>query len=160
MRSPRLWVLMLAGNLALFCGGMTFSQSLWMEEKLHGRWNCEVSSEQDGVKMSMDYAVTYSGDGTADASGRLRLKTAQLPEMEYSITSRSEWEISDGHLVETSDDIDVVNVSHPHFDRVFDLQSMIPENATETSEILVLGDSRLKTRSEKYGTITDCARRS
>lgn len=160
MRAVKIGGLMVAGALAFFCHGMAFSQSSGPAEKLPGRWNCEVASEQDGVKMSMDYAVTYSGDGTADASGRLRLKTAQLPEMEYSISSRSEWEISDGHLVETSNDIDVVNLSHPHFDRLFNLQSMIPENATETSEILVLDDSRLRTQSEKYGTITDCARRS
>lgn len=155
------WVVLAGGGVLTGLGsGIGYSQSAEPEDRLYGSWECEVASDEEGVKMSMEYDITYARDGTATGSGTLWLKTGQLPEMEYAVETRSEWEISDGDLIETATDIEAVNKSHPHLDRFFNLRSVIPEDASDTSEILLLDESRLRTRSGTYGTIRDCVRRS
>lgn len=160
MRSLNWMVLVGSGLLASVGSGIGYSQNVEPEDRLYGSWDCELAADEEGVKMSMEYDITYARDGTATGSGTLWLKTGQFPEMVYSVTSRSEWEITAGHLVQTASEIDLVNTSHPRFDRLFNPKSLIPDNASESSEILVLDESRLRMRSESYGTIVNCARDS
>lgn len=160
MRSAKWMILVGSGLLVSVGSGIGYSQSAEPEARLYGSWECEVASDEEGVRMSMDYDMTYARDGTATGSGTLWLKTGQLPEMEYAIETRSEWEVSDGDLIETATDIEAVNKSHPHLDRLFNLRSVIPEDASDSSEILLLDESRLRTRSGSYGTIRNCVRRS
>lgn len=160
MRSVTCLVLIGGGVLAAVWDSSAYSQESGPDARLYGSWNCELSSEGDGMTMEMEYDVAYARNGTANGSGTLWLKTGQFPEMVYSVASHSEWEITAGHLVQTASEIDLVNTSHPHFDRLFNPKSLIPDNASESSEILLLDESRLRMRSESYGTIVNCARDS
>lgn len=160
MHSLKWIVLVGCGVLAIVGSGISYSQSAEPEDRLYGSWECEVASDEEGVKMSMEYNITYGRDGTATGSGTLWLKTGQLPEMRYAIETRSEWAVSDGELIETATDIEAINESHPHLDRLFNLRSVIPEDASDSSEILRLDESRLRTQSGSYGTIRDCVRNS
>jgi hypothetical protein len=104
----------------------------------------------------MDYVVTYIRNGKSNGFGLLKLKLPELPEMEYSFADSSNWELNNGYLVESTIEIKLVNVSHPDVEDVWDLENMLPQNISESSEVLVLNNSLLKVKSESDGTIYSC----
>lgn len=126
------------------------------ESKLYGTWNCQLDLQEEDMKLSLDYDVTYVRNGKSNAFGSMKFKAADFPQMEYSIADSSTWEINNGYLIETTTEIKVVNISHPEFDEFLNLESMFPQNLSESSEILVLNDSILKTKSESDGSIISC----
>lgn len=125
-------------------------------DQLYGTWNCKLSMEEEGVKVAMDYDVSYVRNGKSNGFGTIIFKAPELPEMEYSIAASSNWEYKSGYLIETTTEIKLVNISHPEFDEVFNLESMFPQNISESSEILVLNNSELKLKSESDGMVYSC----
>ena len=125
-------------------------------DQLYGSWNCKLSMEEAGVRVAMNYDVNYVRNGKANGFGTIIFKAPELPEMEYSMAGSSHWEYENGYLIETTTEIKLVNVSHPEFDEVFNLESMFPQNISESSEILVLNNSVLKLKSESDGTVYSC----
>jgi len=126
------------------------------QAKLYGLWHCNLSLEEEGVKIAMDYEVNYVRNGKANGFGTLTFKAPELPEMEYSMAGSSNWEYQNGYLIETSTEIKLVNLSHPEFGEVFNLESMFPQNISEASEVLVLNNTTLKLKSESDGTVYSC----
>lgn len=126
------------------------------ETKLYGTWNCKVNFQEEDVKLSLDYDVTYIRNGKSNGFGILKFKAPDIPEMEYSMADSSSWELDNGYLIETTTEIKLVNISHPEFDELLNLESMFPQNISESSEILVLNNSLLKVKSETDGTIYSC----
>lgn len=128
------------------------------EADLYGSWNCKISDEEDGVKISMDYDVSYIRNGKSNGFGVLKFKAPDVPEMEYSFADSSDWELKGGYLIETSTEIKLVNVSHPEFDKVFNLESLFPQNVSESSKVLVLNENILRLKSETDGMEYSCNR--
>lgn len=126
------------------------------ENQLYGTWNCQMDFQEEDVKLSFDYDITYVRNGKSNGFGSFKFKAPDIPEMEYSIADSSNWELNNGYLIETTTEIKLVNISHPEFDDLLNLESMFPQNLSESSEILVLNDSLLKTKSESDGTIISC----
>jgi len=138
------------------CASLNHAQDSKLEEKLFGKWNCKLDLDVENVKMSFDYDVRYIRNGKSNGFGTLKLNIPDWPEMEYSISDSSNWELKDGYLIEMTEEIKLVNLSHPEFDEVLNLESMFPQNISESSKILVLNDSLLKVKSETEGTVMSC----
>lgn len=126
------------------------------QSKLYGLWHCSSSLEEDEVKFIMDYEVYYVRNGKSNSYGTLILKALDFPEIEYSVMTSANWEYKNGYLIETSTEIKLVNISHPGFDEVFNLESVLPQNINESSEVLVLNNTLLTLKSEIDGTVVSC----
>jgi hypothetical protein len=126
------------------------------QTQLYGLWHCDLSIDEEGVKVVMDYEVNYVRNGKSNGFGTIIFKAPGLPEMEYSMAGSSNWGYQNGYLIETTTEIKLVNLSHPEFDEVFNLESMFPQNISESSEILVLNNTLLTLKSESDGTVYSC----
>ncbi|PKF56408.1 hypothetical protein CW748_10675 [Alteromonadales bacterium alter-6D02] len=126
------------------------------QTQLFGLWHCSLSLEEEGVKVAMDYEVNYVRNGKSNGFGTLIFKAPDLPEMEYSMAASTNWEYQNGYLIETSTEIKLVNLSHPEFDEVLNLESLFPQNISESSEVLVLNNTLLTLKSESDGTVYSC----
>ncbi len=138
------------------CSGEANIKNSSPETKIYGLWNCKLTSEEEDIKVSMDVDISYTRNGKSNGFGTLTLQAPDFPKMEYSIASSSNWEYQNGYLIETTTEINLLNVSHPELDGIFNLGDFFPQNISESSEILVLDDSTLTLKSESYGTIYSC----
>ena len=130
-----------------------------LKTNLLGSWNCLTSLEEDDFSMIIETEDTYVRNGRSNSFGTLKAKFAEeLPEIEYSIGATGTWEILDGYLVDTLTDIKVVNISHPEFDSVFNLQDFFPTNISFSSEVIELTKSKLTLKSESDESIYECER--
>ncbi|MEG3759939.1 hypothetical protein V5096_18530 [Pseudoalteromonas carrageenovora] len=131
-----------------------------IDEKIYGSWNCQNSHEANGSKIILETEDTYVRNGRSNSFGIMKAKLApELPEIEYSIAGSATWNIDDGYLVTTLDDIKVVNLSHPELDKVINLQDFLPKNLSESSKILELSTTKLSLKSESDGTVYHCTKK-
>lgn len=132
-----------------------------IKKALYGSWNCGIDVEEGATRMSIASEDTFIRNGRSNSFGTMKLKiSAELPEIEYSIAASSTWEIIDGFLVSTLTDVKVINISHPEFDKVINLQDMFPKNISESAEIVELSQSKLILKSETDGSVYRCDRKS
>mgnify|MGYP000035269514 CR=1 FL=1 len=130
-----------------------------LKTNLLGSWNCLTSYEEDDFSMIIETEDTYVRNGRSNSFGTLKAKfTEELPEIEYSIAATGTWEIIDGYLVDTLTDIKVVNLTHPEFDSIFNLQDLFPTNISFSSEVIELTKSKLTLKSESDDSIYECER--
>ncbi len=130
-----------------------------LKKGLLGSWDCSLSIEDNDLKMTIESEDTYVRNGRSNSFGSLKAKfAANLPEIEYSVAGTATWEILDGFLVSTLTDIKIVNLSHPEFDEIFNLQEMFPTNVSDSSEIIELTKTKLTLKSESDGHIYMCGR--
>ncbi|WP_295720348.1 hypothetical protein [uncultured Halovibrio sp.] len=129
-----------------------------VESRLYGTWECQASDKKDGTNVEMDAEVSYVRNGKANVIGEMTINASELPELTYAFSATSEWQYKDGYLIETIEDYNIVNVSHPGLDKVADLQSFVPKNISDSSKILVLNESNLKLKSESAGMVTNCTK--
>ncbi|MDN3391937.1 hypothetical protein [Pseudoalteromonas sp. APC 3691] len=131
-----------------------------IDEQIYGSWNCQYSHEENGSKISFETEETYVRNGRSNSFGIMKAKFApELPEIEYSLAGSATWNIDNGYLVTTLDDIKVVNLSHPELDKIINLQDMFPKNLSESSKILELSTSKLSLKSESDGTVYHCTKK-
>ncbi|MBH0040391.1 hypothetical protein [Pseudoalteromonas sp. SWN166] len=74
------------------------------------------------------------------------------------MATSANWEYQNGYLIETSTEIKLVNLSHPKFDELLNLESLMPQNISESSEVLVLSNTLLTLKSESDGIVYSCDR--
>ena len=130
-----------------------------LKTNLLGSWSCSTSLEEDDFSMITETEDTYVRNGRSKSFGTLKAKfTEELPEIEYSIAATGTWEIIDGYLVDTLTDIKVVNLTHPEFDSIFNLQDLFPTNISFSSEVIELTKSKLTLKSETDDSIYECER--
>jgi hypothetical protein len=129
MKSLKVLPFIISAAFITGCSNIDHVENYSPESKLYGSWNCKLSIEEEEVKLSMDYVVTYIRNGKSNGFG---------------------------YLVESTIEIKLVNVSHPDTEDVWDLENMLPQNISESSEVLVLNNSLLKVKSESDGTIYSC----
>jgi len=156
MKFLRVLPLVTSALLMSACGNTDYANNNTPEALLYGDWNCKLSAEEEGVKTTLDYNVTYVRNGKSNSFGVLKFQAPDIPELEYSISDSANWELKNGYLVETTTEIKLVNVSHPEFDKFLNLESMFPQNISESAKILVLNDSLLTVKSESSGEISTC----
>ncbi len=125
-----------------------------------GTWNCSYEIKEDGRKLSITTEDNYVRNGHANSFGTLMAKFApDVPEMEYFIASSAKWEIKEKYLISTLIDIKIKNISHPYFDKAFNLESLFPKNISDSSEIIELSNSKLLLKSESDGTVYSCTKK-
>lgn len=129
------------------------------QKNLHGSWNCKHTMENTASMMKVDYDIHYSADGKASGNGTVWLRMQNFPEMEYSLSNRSTWEIKANSLIVSSAEFTLVNRSHPELDQFLNLESLFPQNVRESSTILELTQSKLVARSDTYGGVYSCSKR-
>jgi hypothetical protein len=86
----------------------------------------------------------------------INLFKAEFRILPYSVAASMEWELENGYLIETSREIKLVTISQPEFDEKFNLESLFPQNISESSEVLVVNKSLLKLKSETDGMVHSC----
>lgn len=156
MKSIKVLSFVAVAIAAAGCTSPTPVKNTLAESQLYGSWNCKVYLVEEDIRVDMDYDVTYFRNGMSNGFGTLKIKVPDLPEMEYSVTDSSGWEFQNEYLVETTKEIKLVNISHPGFDDLLNLEQMFPQNISESSEVLILNDSILKVKSETDGSVYSC----
>ncbi|PNH81247.1 hypothetical protein [Vibrio diazotrophicus] len=128
--------------------------------RINGKWNCSYEqSESNGFHMSVDSEETFVRNGRSNSMGSMRVKFVQeFPEVTYSIVGSSTWEVQNGYLITTLEDIKFVNLSHPELDKLINLNDMFPKNISDSEEVVELSDTRLLLKSESDGTLYQCQR--
>lgn len=125
-----------------------------------GTWICLLEIEENGVKISITTEDNYVRNGRSNSFGTLMVKfSLDMPEMEYFIAGSAIWKIDGKYLITELTDIKIKNLSHPDFDKKFNLESMFPKNISESSEIIELSNSKLSLKSEADGTVYSCIKK-
>lgn len=140
------------------CSTSEHVDNYFLQTQLYGLWHCSLSFEEEGGKVDLDYEVNYVRNGKSNSYGTLIYKAHELPEIEYSMATSANWEYQNGYLIETSTEIKLVNLSHPKFDELLNLESLMPQNISESSEVLVLNNTLLMLKSESDGIVYSCDR--
>ena len=131
------------------------------EQKLLGTWTCQTKTEKNGSLISVNIEETYVRNGRANIVGIIKFKRDKdTPEIEYAYAGTSTWEIDGNYLIETVTDFKFTNISHPEFDDVFNLNDMTPKNISDSQEIIEFAGSKLTLKSESYGYIYSCVKKS
>lgn len=142
------------------CATQSIEQST-LKKGLLGNWNCSLNIEENGLMMSMKVEDSYIRNGRSNSFGDLEVQfSPEHPVISYSIAGTSTWDLIDGFLVSTSTDIKIVNLTHPEFDEVFNLQEMFPTNVSDSSEIIHLSKNKLTLKSEGDNIIYQCQRKA
>lgn len=109
--------------------------------------------------MIVESEETYVRNGRSNSMGSMRVKFAQeFPEVTYSIAGSSSWEVQNGYLITTVEDVKIVNLSHPELDKLINLTEMLPKNISESQEVVELSDTKLTLKSESNGALYQCQR--
>ena len=128
------------------------------QKNLHGSWNCKHAMEDANTKMTIDYNIDYLPDGKSNGNGTILLRMQNFPEMEYSLSNSSTWEVSTGSLILSSTKFKLINRSHPELDSILNLESLFTQNIQESSTILELSSSRFVAQSDSYGGVFSCSK--
>jgi len=134
------------------------TESVINTNNLYGAWNCKLTKVDGESKIAFDIDVNYVRNGSANSFGTLKFDLPEIAELEYSIATSSTWEIKEGYLIETSTETKVVSISHPELDSIINLESMFPQNITESSKILELTSTKLSMELEGDGTAFNCTK--
>ena len=134
---------------------------------LYGTWNCqfnsEVNIEIDGAikksKLFMDVDTTYIRNGSSNSFGTLKIQFPDLPEIEYSYSDSSKWEIRGKYIISKSEEIKIVNLSHPGLDDIINLGDLLPQRISDSEEILRITKAEISLKSESDGEIYNCSRK-
>lgn len=140
------------------CASSSSASNNFSRSQFFGGWNCSFSNKEDGVLVSIDLNVNYIRNGSSNSFGTMTFKPQEQSEMEveYSISSSGNWEYQDGYLIETVKEMKIVNLSHPELDEILNLENILPQNISESSEVLLLNGTTLKLKSESNGEIISC----
>ncbi|MAC45925.1 MAG: hypothetical protein CMI12_03605 [Oceanospirillum sp.] len=127
---------------------------------LYGSWGCSARVENGSLRMKIASEDTYLGNNRSSTRATLKLQASSAyPEIEYSVTGNATWKVSNGFLVSTFTNVKVVNISHPEFDYILNIQDMFPKKVSESAEVIELSQSKLILRSQTYGTVYRCDRK-
>lgn len=133
------------------------SMELMADQRLLGTWNCAYAVQEQDVSVTSETREIYASDGRIDSSGTMRVRMSpEMPEISYSLAATGHWEMADDALVVTASEVRIVNLSHPEFDRLLDLQEMMPEGISESMAIVELSAADLILRSETDGRLYNC----
>lgn len=129
-------------------------------KQIIGSWNCQFVGFQNGSKITIRSQDTYAQNGRSNSSGILKVRLSpEAPEMQYSLAGSANWKVSEDALVTTFTDLKIVNVSHPGFDKIMNLQSLFPKNTSYTSRILELSASKLSLKVPAVEQSYHCTRK-
>lgn len=154
----------LINTLLLF--STLFSQSIFAnaaavnQQLLYGSWLCEHEIDHVNPKMKVKISATvnFLKSGQSSGEGSVLFNMANLPELEYSLTSKATWEVTKNKLLLSTTEMTSKNISHPELDKFLNLDSFIPKKVSQSSTILTLSKSRLKVRSESDGGVYTCSK--
>ncbi|WP_427982227.1 hypothetical protein [Agarivorans sp.] len=155
MKLNYLWSLALTTALLSWASNVNASIN---QADLYGSWHCKTSLEENGVKIFVDMDANYIRNGKSNGFGFFVIRFPDGLEVKYSVTGSGVWQLKNGYLIETSEEIKVVNLSHPRLDKILDMESLFPQNVSESSKVLQLNKSFLKVKSETNGTVIGCKR--
>jgi len=128
--------------------------------KLVGAWTCEhtVIEPKTKFKVRASYKVNYSKDGTSSGDGNVWFTISPgMPEIQYNIVDNANWELKGKNaLIMRSTDLTYTNVSHPQFDKLFNLRPLLPKEINESGNILTLNNKKLVIKSELRGQTYTC----
>lgn len=128
----------------------------YSKEQFYGTWNCVVVDESVEGKIVIDLDVSYAPNSQMNSSGSTTLFIAGLPEIKYSIAFKGVWEYQDGYLIETSNEVKIVNISHPELDELLNPEGLFPESLSESTEVIMLTESSLTLKSEGDNVTYSC----
>lgn len=126
------------------------------ETRFYGGWNCINSMGVEGAEIILDMNVSYVRNGNYSSAGKLIIDILNLPKVEYWISTSGSWAYKNGYLIETANEVIIKNIKNPEYDNLLDLQSMFPQNSSESSEVLQITNTFFKARTESDGIIFTC----
>lgn len=129
---------------------------------LLGKWDCEINIEDEWGEFTILSEDYYIRNGRSHGIGELsmELKIPELSEsitLDYIISYTGIWEISNGFLIETADDIKFTGLNLG-FDDLFDINQVIPSGISGSTKIIKLTETKFVGVSESDGKEFSCSR--
>lgn len=156
----KLHFVILSAFLISACSMVTLN-NVTNDEKILGSWSCsqEVYFHERGGYLKFKTVDVYTRDGFSNDAGIIKLKLyPDSPVMEYSIVRKGIWRISNNDLTSQVIERKVVSVSHPEFDKKFNLQEKLNNNEELTSTMATLNRLQLNLVDEEGNEFYKCTR--
>ncbi|WED23529.1 hypothetical protein L3Q72_20015 [Vibrio sp. JC009] len=138
-------------------------QPLTYTQAMIGTWKCEVGlTLSKKIHMHIKTEDSYIRNGRMNSYGLLTLTnplSSSLPAIEYSVSSAGSWEFMDKFLVVNTDEMKIVNISHPGVIGVPDLQELFATNTSESAEVIDFLYDKITLKSETTNVQYDCYRK-
>jgi hypothetical protein len=98
-------------------------------------------------------------NGTSEGFATLLFSMGGLPELEYREVDKALWSLNGTQLNIASNNIQFINVSHPEFDQLLNLQQQFPKSVKESVNVLELTKSHMKIQSEQHDEGYTCLKK-
>ena len=127
---------------------------------ISGAWSCLIEQGMDGVSVTIDTEDSYVDNGRFNSFGSLQLSIeSEGISIDYNLAGTGSWNVKNGKLYQTIEDIKIVNLTAPEFDSVFNLEEMFPKNISESSTITSIDNKHITVKSDIDGTELTCSKK-
>jgi hypothetical protein len=125
---------------------------------LYGSWNCKGALQHKQLKMGVkfDYNILFTKDFKSTGQGIVSFTIPNFTDLDYQLTDNSTWEINNEDIIYTSNDLKLLNISHPEFEKIINLEKLVPKNINESSKIIKLTKSTLSVQAKVDNKIYSC----
>jgi len=114
-------------------------------ELILGKWNCDVSTVQDGLNVDMTINQNYLKNGVNNGSAIMAVTNEAIGlDVAFNIEADSNWHIEGNFIYETLTGGSFESLKPSPFDAMFTKEQMLPIGEQEVAEILELTQSSLK----------------
>lgn len=137
----------------------SLNQDRAIERAIVGNWECDFDQNVPEGSFGFEITESYVANGRYTAFGPLTIYLEEFGvELEYLLADSGTWEVIDGKLVSTSEDLRLKNVSHPGIDEFFDINELFPENMSGAASILELSEDKLVLKIDRNTPEMNCIR--
>lgn len=158
MRPLKLIPVLFSATIIAGCASTPTDPTYRNQQNILGTWNCtsEVTDVENGVRTTANFESSYVRSGISNSVGNLTIEIKGFPALNYAVTTSATWEIQRNLLIETTNDVKLKSLNHPNIAEQLDIEEMIPKNIGESYNILYLGSSLLRIKSELDGSTVTC----
>jgi hypothetical protein len=125
---------------------------------LYGTWNCKGAMQHKQLKMGVkfDYNINFTNNFKATGQGLVSFTIPNFTDLDYKLTDNSTWKLHNDEIIYSSNDLKLVNISHPEFEKIINLEKLVPQTISESSKIIELTKSTLSVRAKADNKIYNC----
>lgn len=133
------------------------------EAMIHGAWNCKIDESMDGGSLTISTEDSYIDNGRFNSFGTMTMNIdieSENISLKYSIAGTGTWDVKNGKLYQTLEDVKLVNLTAPEFDDVLNLSNMFPKNVSESSTITSIDKKSITVKSDIDGSEHTCSKKA
>tara|TARA_R110001583_G_scaffold22377_7_gene84012 strand:+ start:10254 stop:10748 length:495 start_codon:yes stop_codon:yes gene_type:complete len=130
------------------------------QTNLYGSWNCKGAMQHKQLKMGVkfDYNIHFKKDFKSTGEGLVSFTIPNFSALDYQLSDNSTWKIDNDEIIYASNDLKLINVSHPELAKIINLEKLMPETINESSKILLLTKTKLEVQAKVDNKIYSCTK--